>query len=138
MAETAYQKALPIVDGDSQGFWEGCREGELRLQYCLDCETYRYAPKRLCPSCLSEHSEWRTVSGQGEVYTFTIEHHAYHPSWAEDVPYVIAVIQLKEGPRMMSRIVGCEPEAVHIGLPVQVTFEKATDEITLPLFKPVD
>ncbi len=138
MAETAYQKHLPIIDGDSQGFWEGCREGELRLQRCLECETFRYAPKRLCPFCLSGNFEWRPVSGQGEVYTFTVEHHAYHPAWAEDVPYVIAVIQLKEGPRMTSRVVGCEPADVRIGLPVQVSFEKATDEITLPLFRPAE
>ncbi|MDP6619969.1 MAG: zinc ribbon domain-containing protein, partial [Nitrospinota bacterium] len=74
MAEAEYKKHLPIIDGDSRGFWEGCREGELRLQLCGACGRFRYAPKRLCPTCLSEAFEWRAVSGQGEVYTFTIEH----------------------------------------------------------------
>ena len=136
MAEAAYTKHLPIIDGDSRGFWEGCRQGELRLQHCDSCGRFRYAPKRLCPYCLAEGFEWRAVSGRGEVYTFTVEHHAYSPAWKGETPYVIAVIELEEGPRMMSRIVGCEPDAVRIGLAVQVTFEKATEEITLPLFRP--
>lgn len=136
MSQAAYEKHLPIVDGDSEGFWEGCRAGALRLQCCLSCGSYRYAPKRLCPSCWSTEFEWRAVSGRGEVYTFTVEHHAYHPSWKEDVPYVIAVIQLEEGPRMTSRIVGCGPEDVRVDLPVQVTFDKATEDISLPLFEP--
>ncbi len=136
MAEAEYKKHLPIIDSDSRGFWEGCREGELRLQLCGACGRFRYAPKRLCPTCLSEEFEWRTVSGRGEVYTFTIEHHAYSPAWEGETPYVIAVIELEEGPRMMSRLVGCDPDAVRIGLAVHVTFEKATEEITLPLFQP--
>ncbi len=138
MAQSVYEKNLPIPDGDSEGFWEGCRSSELRLQFCLSCSTYRYAPKRICPFCWSTEFEWRTTTGRGQVYTFTIEHHAYHPAWKEDVPYVIAIIQLEEGPRMTSRIVGVKPEDVRIGLPVQVTFNKATEEISLPLFKPIN
>lgn len=131
-----YRKHLPIVDGDSRGFWEGCRAGELRLQRCRACGHFRYAPKRLCPHCLSEDFEWRAVSGRGKVHTFSVEHHAYHPAWKEDVPYAVAVVELEEGPRMTSRIVGCAPGDVRIGLPVRVVFEKATEEITLPLFRP--
>ncbi len=135
MAE--YKKPLPIADMDSKEFWDGCRRHELLLQRCKQCKGYHYPPAPVCPSCFSTDVVWEKVSGKGEVYTFIIVRRALNPDWEPEVPYVVAVIELNEGVRMMSNIVGCRPEDVKIGMKVEVTFEDVTENATLPKFKPV-
>jgi uncharacterized protein len=132
-----YKKPLPILDKDSLTFWEGCKRHELLIQQCEECGSYRYPPRSICPNCFSLHARWHTSSGRGEVYTFTVARVPLTPDWAPDVPYVIGVIQLDEGVRIVSNIVGCKPEDVAIGMPVEVTFDDITDTIALPKFKPV-
>jgi uncharacterized OB-fold protein len=133
---TEYQRPLPTPDRDSEFFWESARRQELVLQQCADCQKFRFYPRSVCPHCLSDRFEWRRASGHGVVYSFTVIHRPPTPAFREQVPYVLALIDLAEGVRMMSNIVGCDPQEVAMGMPVEVTFEELTAEITLPVFKP--
>lgn len=135
MAE--YSRNLPILNPDINQFWQGCKREVLLIQKCRDCGKYRHEPRAVCPYCLSLNVRWVKVSGRGEVYSFVIYRQAPIPAWSDAVPYVVAIIELEDcGVRMVSNIVGCEPEDVKIGMKVEVTFEKVTEEITLPKFKP--
>ena len=136
MAE--YKKPLPSPDSDTKDFWEGAKRHELLLQKCSACGSYRFPPSPMCPNCFSMDFKWEKVSGKGEVYTFTIVRVAVRPEWASDVPYVLATIKLDEGVRMVSKVVGCKPEDVKIGMKVQVVFDDVTEQFTIPDFKPVD
>src|SRR5216683_1653711 len=125
----AIEKPLPLANEDTLEYWEACKRGELRLQRCSDCGHWRFPPSVLCPRCLSERSSWEALSGRGTVYTFIIVHRPQHPAFYEDVPYNVAIVELEEGPRMHSRIVGCTNEEIRIGMPVEVTFEKKNDDV---------
>ena len=125
---------LPVPDEDSQAFWDFCNEGELRAQRCSSCGDLRYPPRPTCPRCGSTDHEWQLLSGRGKVYTYAISHQAIHPALEGRVPFTTLVVELDEGPRMTSNLIeGSGP--VEIGTPVEVTFERINDEITLPRFK---
>ncbi len=130
----AYDKPLPVIDNESRPFWDGCRDGKLMLQHCAECGAWVFYPRVLCTACHSERLEWSEASGEGVIYSFTVCHRPAGPTFNHEVPYVVALIDLAEGPRMISNIVGADPESVRIGQRVRVTFEKATDEVTLPKF----
>ncbi|HEY8171909.1 MAG TPA: OB-fold domain-containing protein [Dehalococcoidia bacterium] len=135
MAE--YTKPLPIPSPESEPFWEGCKRHELRLPYCTHCERFFFYPRKFCPRCFSWDIEWRTCSGRGTLYTFAIQ---YRPQMMGFTPpYVTAIVQLEEGPRLMTNLVGVEPspESIRCDMPVEVVWEDASDEITLAHFKPV-
>lgn len=129
------EKPLPVIDHDSAPYWEAAREGRLDIPLCGDCGRHHFYPRAICPHCHSDNLKFDTVSGRGEVHTFTIARRPAGPAFADDVPYVVALIELEEGPRMMSRIQTDDPEKVRIGAKVEVTFVKATDEITFPHFR---
>jgi len=136
MAETATNpppRIPPPITDANRAFWTGGASGELRIQYCQSCERWIYPPATGCPTCGSSVVD-RPVSGKGTVFTFTINRHQYHP----DVPppYVVAIVELVEQPglRFTTNIVGCEPEAVEIGMPVRVLFEQAGDA-WVPVFE---
>jgi uncharacterized OB-fold protein len=129
------EKPLPVIDHDSAPYWEAAREGRLDIPLCGDCGKHHFYPRAICPYCHSDNLKFDTVSGRGVVHTFTIARRPAGPAFADDVPYVVALIELEEGPRMMSRIQTDDPETVQIGARVEVTFVKATDEITFPYFK---
>jgi uncharacterized OB-fold protein len=131
-----YAKPLPRIDEESKGFWEACQRHELYLQRCGDCGALRHYPRALCPSCLSERIEWLRASGKGTVYTFTVTHQNQSAGFRDALPYVLAYVELAEGPRMLTNIVGCAPDDVRIGMPVEVVFEDVTPSVTLPKFKP--
>jgi len=131
----AIEKPLPLTNEDSQEYWEACKRGELRLQKCAGCAHVRFPPAALCPRCLSESFAWEPMSGRGKVYTWIVVHRPQHPAFFEDVPYNVAIVELEEGPRLHSRIVGCSNEAIEIGMPVEVVFEKKNDDVTMPYFK---
>lgn len=132
-----YKKPLPVVDGDSREYWEGCRQHKLLIQQCEDCQKYIFYPRNLCPHCHSDRIKWVESSGRGKVYSYTINRRPAFPSFAEETPYVVALIELEEGVRMISNIINCDIDQVKIDMPVEVVFEKATEEITLPKFQPV-
>lgn len=127
-------KAAPRPSPETQPFWEGCAAGELRLQRCRPCDAHYFPPRQLCPRCLSDDVTWETVSGRGTLHTYVINHRAA-PGF--EAPYAIAVVQLEEGPRMMSNIVGVDqtPEALVLDMALEVTFEERGD-VSLPVFRP--
>jgi uncharacterized OB-fold protein len=131
-----YEKPLPVLNADNKEFWESCKNHQLRIQKCHDCGELRWPPSFLCPHCHAQDSEWVQVSGKGTVYTFTIFHRAYHLGFKEDIPYVTAVIELDEGPHLLSNIVDCEPGEVRCDMPVEVVWADIDEDFSIPKFKP--
>ena len=132
---TSSTKPLPELSEENRPFWDGCRAGELRMQRCSACGHLRYPIAPLCPACLDEAHEWEALSGRGEVYSYVVFHQVYNQAFADDVPYNVALIQLDEGPRMFSNVVGVPNDAVSVGDRVVVVFDPATEEITIPRFE---
>jgi len=137
MSERPYKKPLPRVDEESRGWWEALQRHELYFQRCRDCGTKRLPPRAVCPVCLSSATEWVRASGRGSVHSFTVTHQNQAPGFREDLPYVLAIVELEEGPRLMTNIVECAPDTVRIGTSVEVVFDDVTPEVTLPKFRPV-
>jgi uncharacterized protein len=129
-------RPAPIPSAQTQPFWDGCAQGQLLLQQCTRCHTFWHPPGPICPSCHSTEYEWTPASGTGAVYTFSVVRQAFRRAWEPLVPYVLAVIELAEGPRMISNVVEISPEEVQIGMPVTVTFQPVSETISLPLFRP--
>jgi len=132
-----YLKPIPVPSEDSKPYWEGAQRHELRLQRCQECGAFRLPPAPLCPECTALGGEWTKVSGRGKIYSFVIFHRAYHKAFEKDLPYAVAVIELKEGPRLLSNIVGITPDQICCDMPVEVTFEDITPDTTLPKFRPI-
>ena len=130
------QKPSPIITTLSKPFWDAAREERLILQKCGDCAKFIFYPRIFCPHCHSENLGWEKASGRGTVYSYTVVMNNPPSFFREDVPYIVAVIRLDEGVRMLSNIVGCSPEDVRCDMPVEVAFEKLSDEVTLPKFRP--
>jgi len=124
-------------DSDSRPYWEGLRQGELRIQRCNSCSKAVFYPRSICPYCHSDQLAWIVASGKGTIYSYTVVHQAFGP-FAADVPFVIAIIELQEGARMMSRIVDAPRERVAVGAAVRVTFENVGEDLTLPYFRLVE
>jgi hypothetical protein len=129
-------KPLPAITEDGAPFWEACRRGQLAVQRCSACAHLRFPPSVLCPRCLGEESAWVPLSGRGHVYSFIVVHRPQHPAFFDDVPYNVAIVELEEGIRLHSNVVGCAHQDLHVGLAVEVVFEKVNDEVTLPKFRP--
>jgi hypothetical protein len=129
-------RPLPEPTGDSAPFWEACREGRLTLQRCTACGRLQFYPRRYCTGCMGDEMTWETVSGRGTVYSYSTTYRALSPAFRNQVPYIVAAVDLSEGPRMMTRLVDCTPAQVHIGMPVAVTFLRESDDIALPVFQP--
>ncbi len=129
------RRARPQPTPETQHFWDGTRAGELRLQRCNACGKVYFPPRPFCPACAARDVAVFAASGKGRLYSYVI-HHRPVPGFTP--PYAIAVVELDEGPRMMTNITGCPqtPEALQLDMPVEVAFEKLDDEITLPLFRP--
>ena len=131
-----YEKPLPIINEDNAPYWEYAKKHELRMQKCTRCGYIRFPVSIVCPKCHSMEAEWTRLSGRGKGYSYIIYHQAYHPSYKDDIPYAVAIIQLDEGPRMESNITGCQMEDIKIDMPVEVYFDDVTEDISLPKFKP--
>ena len=125
---------LPSPTELSKPHWDGCKNGELVVQRCTACGTFVFIPQPTCTGCLSDALEWVQSSGKGVVYSCTTVHRPQRLEF--EVPYTVAIVELEEGWHMLTNIVECPHEEIEIGMPVEVTFRKMTDEITLPLFKP--
>ncbi len=130
-------KLIPIPTDETAEFWAGCRRRELRLQRCAACKQYQFPPQSFCRHCSGDEVSWVATSGRGKVLSCTIVHWSPNPAYAADAPYSLALIQLDEGPRLLTNIVGCQPGEVRIGTEVAVVFEQCTPEIMLPKFRPV-
>ena len=132
-----YDKPLPSFDDANRPFWSAAREGRLVLQHCGDCGKPRYPINHVCPHCLCEKFEWKAVSGRGTVHSSIVFHQVYNQAFAQDVPYNVSLIQLAEGPRMISNVVGVPPSDVKVGEHVQVVFDPVTPEVSIPRFQRV-
>ena len=130
-----YNKPLPVLTDDNRPFWDACRGGRLSFQCCSGCGHLRYPISPFCPECLSGDFAWTPVSGRGTVFASVVFHQAYHPGFKGEVPYNVALIQLEEGPRMYSNVVGVPPREVRVGDLVEVLFDPVTPEITVPRFR---
>jgi uncharacterized protein len=132
-----YDKPLPHVTEDNREFWDGCKARELRFQKCKLCGHVRWPPALICSMCHAQETEWVVASGKGTVYTFAVYHVAYHSGFKDDLPYVVAVIALEEGPHLLTNIVDCPADQVTCDMPVLVKWEDITEDFTLPKFKPM-
>jgi uncharacterized protein len=130
-------KPVPVPTKETQPYWDGCKQHELRVQKCAACGHHQFYPRLYCTTCMSDRVEWVKTSGRAKVLSYTIIYRPVTQAFAGNVPYVVAMVTLDEGPQMMTNIIDCEPEKVHIGMPVQVTFDDWTEEISVPKFKPV-
>ena len=133
---TTYNKPIPVPSPSTEFFWTGVKEHQLLLQQCDKCSAYRFPPSPICPECLSSDYTVKPVSGKGTVFTFGVYHRLYNPAFEEDLPYTVGMIELEEGPRLVSNVVGIAPDDVYCGMPVEVTFDDITDDATLYKFKP--
>jgi uncharacterized OB-fold protein len=129
------QAPMPRPSLLSQPFWDAANEGRLALQRCDSCSAYRWTPQILCPACFGESATWTDVSGRGKLYSFTTVHRAPVPGF--DVPYVLAVVELAEGPLMLTRLVDSDPAAIAIDDPVEVAFTRASEAINLYTFRAI-
>ena len=134
-AEEAARKPLPTPDADTADFWRGLHEGKLLLQHCADCGNVQYYQQATCRACGRENLAHRAASGRGKVHSFSVVHHAPGPAFKADVPYAVILVELEEGPRMISTFTGGPPDEVTFDMDVVLTLEKISDEITLPRFK---
>lgn len=131
----SFPRPVPEPSPLSEPYWQAARRHELLIQSCRRCGTHIFYPRYNCTDCGSRDLEWVRPSGRGTVYSFTVARRPTHPGLADRVPYVIAIVELEEGPRMTTNIVDCDPDRVAIGMPVEVTFEDS-GEISLPMFRP--
>lgn len=129
-------RALPVPDSTSDPYWQAAREGRLLIQRCTACGTFFSYARPFCPVCWSEQVTWVHASGAATLYTWSVVHVNDLPAFKDLVPYVAAIVDLAEGPRMASMIVDCPHDQLRIGMPLTVGFFAASDEISLPAFRP--
>ncbi|MCB1740010.1 MAG: Zn-ribbon domain-containing OB-fold protein [Gammaproteobacteria bacterium] len=135
MNVSATARPLPRGEGYNGEFYEFCKNHELRFQRCTSCGTWRHMPRESCNACGSLDWRWEQSSGRGQVYSWTVIHRALHPGFADEVPYAAVIVELEEGVRLVSHVVDVAPDALRIGLPVEVFFERVDESFTLPKFK---
>jgi uncharacterized OB-fold protein len=126
-------RPAPIVTDDSRDFWDAARDGRLVAQRCSDCRQLRHPPRPMCPHCQWVGYEQVALAGTGSIYSYTILHHPQNPAFT--YPVIAVLVDLDEGVRVLSNLVGVEPDAVRIGSRVRVTFEATTDDMAVPVFE---
>ncbi len=130
-------RPIPPTSELTAPYWEAARRGELVVQRCDACEARPFPPRARCPRCGAASLAWAPVSGRGRVHSYTVAHRAPHPVFAAQLPLVIAIVELEEGPRLFTNVVGCDPADVAVGMKVAVGFEPIDDsEMVLPVFTP--
>ena len=130
------EKPRPPLRGEEALFYAAAAEGRLVIQRCPSCGRFVFYPRTLCPHCHDAAPEWIDASGRGTVYSFSILHRSGSPGFEDDVPYVVALVDLEEGVRMMANVVNVASQQVEIGMPVSVTFERRADDFVVPQFEP--
>ena len=126
-------RILPRPTPTSQPYFDGCKQGELRLQRCSRCGNYQFYPRILCSHCGAPEPAWEAVSGEGVIASFSVVRRGLTPAY--EAPYVVALVDLAEGPRMMSMIVDVDPDTVAVGAAVSVEFQAWSEEVSLPVFR---
>ena len=134
---SAYKKPLPRINKLNAPFWTGARQHQLLLQRCTACGKPWFPPSHRCPICLDNAYEWAAASGRGKVWSWINMWQRYFPEFENEIPYVVAYVELDEGPRLMTNVIDCNPDELRCDLPVEVVFDDVTDEISLPRFRPI-
>ncbi|MFN0090661.1 MAG: Zn-ribbon domain-containing OB-fold protein [Acidimicrobiales bacterium] len=127
---------LPHPSPTSAPFWEGLKQGQVRIQRCRACATWVWYPRSHCSHCLSRDLEWTTISGEGVLYTFTVARQPTAPQFKGQTPQMLAVVQLDEGPRLTSTLTGVAEEQIKVGMRLKPVFDKVTDEVTMLRYQP--
>jgi uncharacterized OB-fold protein len=130
-----WTKPLPQPDDVNRAYWSAGVEGRLVIQQCPRCSHRQFYPRALCTKC-GDEPEWMDCSGRGTVHTFTIIRQMGMRPFREELPYAVAMVELEEGPLIMGTVTDCDPEAVRIGLPVEVHFVRAADDVGVPYWRP--
>lgn len=130
-------KPIPVPDDVSAPFYDGARAGKLMLQHCQACDGWSFPVRERCPHCFAAPLQWRAASGRGTLYTFAVMHQVMNPGFAADVPYNVSQIDLEEGVRMVSNIVGVANDALRIGMKLEAFFEDVGNGVHVPKFRPV-
>jgi hypothetical protein len=134
MASQTPAKPVPEPTRDSKPYWDGLDEGRLLLQQCAACRKIRHYPRPVCDACYSMEVDWVEASGRGRVHSWTVAHHPFHAGFKDELPYILALVDLEEGVRMNAQMRGMAADEMRIGLPIRVDFERTTDGVTLPVF----
>lgn len=138
MQKGPYSRPLPVPDSESTPFWDGMRNQRLMIQRCGSSGQWLFPPVTFCPGSL-EQPEWAEASGRGTIFSWIVVRHPVpRDLYADEVPYVVAVVALEEGCRMTGNVVDCAPEDMRADMPVEIVFNRVTDEITLPAFRPAE
>jgi uncharacterized OB-fold protein len=127
---------LPLIEDDTREFWDAAKQGRLLLRHCRACGEVHYYPRNFCPACWSDDVDWVEADGGGTLYTWSTVYQNDLPPFHEQIPYVAAIVELDEGPRMMTKIVDHESRELQIGMRLTARFEPLTDEITIIVFEP--
>ena len=140
MADAEARKPVPAIMPEAKPFWEAAAQQKLKIQRCGNCNAWVWTPRPACFECGSETLVWTEVSGRGKVYSFTVIRQIVgrgsSQAFQNDIPYVVAWVDLEEGPRLTTNIVGCAVEDVKLDMKVAVVFEQASPEVWMPKFKP--
>jgi uncharacterized protein len=128
-------RPAPVPDADSAPYWRAARHGRLVVQRCEECGAHQLYPRDRCLACRGPVG-WVDASGRGTVYSFTVIRQNYSRPFRDMIPYVVALVDLAEGPRLMTNIVGCSPDDVRVGMAVRATFEAVSEEAGIALFTP--
>ncbi len=131
-----YTLPIPVADEASAPFFRGAKERKLMLLRCADCGRHRLPGRDRCPDCWSTEAAWVQASGRGKLYSFGIMHQQYHPAFASVIPYNFAIVELEEGPRLVTNIVGCADEDLRVDMPVEAVYDDVSEETTLVRFRP--
>ena len=132
MNDMSYDKPLPAPTQESQPYWDGLKAHKLVLQRCAMCNKTRHYPRPMCDACHSLQCEWFEASGKGTVHSWAVYHHAFHPGFKRDTPYVVVTIDLQEGVRMIAPLEENDASLLSLGLAVRITYDDANDALTLP------
>ena len=134
---SAYKKPLPEIQPFTEPFWEATKQRKLLVQTCKSCGARIFFPRRQCPECWSTDLDWMEASGKATIFAFSVTYEGVEEMFVDDLPIILAWVDLPEGIRMQTNIIDCDPDSVEIGQEVEVVFKDVTDEITLPYFRPV-
>lgn len=134
MSDSTYP-FLPKISDDTAPFWQGCRERRLLFQKCSECGYIRYPASVICPECLSADHDWIEAKGEGRIYSFVVFQRAFHPAMTDRIPYVVAVVELDEGPSFLTNIVDCEPQQVSCDQRVLIKWQNSGEGLPLPMFQ---
>ena len=135
-SQPQYSKPLPAISSLNRPYWDALKQRELRLQKCAGCGKVWYPPSPLCPACWSREFTWERLSGRGRVNSWVVFHQSYFRGYDSELPYNVAEVELEEGPRLLTNLVGIKNDEIRAGIPVEIVFDDVNAEVTLAKFRP--